>query len=595
MACSPLYSTFLRHPITLPTTASSKEQLQASFPKFLWYVWTHVLNLPKPTRVQLDIAKFLSDGPERRFIQAFRGVGKTFLTAAYVVWRLWKNPQLKVLVVSANEKFATEIATFIKLIVDADDLWVELRAQSHQRSSTLAFDVGPAIPDKSPSVKAVGISGQLAGSRADILISDDVEVPNNSETEAMREKLAERTTEYAAILKVGGEVIYLGTPQSQESIYRDLPNKGYAVRIWPCRYPSPDKLGSYGDYLAPMLLADIERDPTLLKSHSTDLGGAPTDPDRFSDMDLMKRELEYRRAGFLLQFMLDTSLSDADKFPLKTRDLIVTDVDKKIGAVRLAWGSSPEQVLKDLANVGFDGDRLHRPMYSSPEFTEFTGSVMYVDPSGRGKDETAYCVTKFLNGLVYVRRWGGYVDGFSPATLTKLAEIAAEEEVNLICCEDNMGDGMFRRLLEPYVARRKPMPVDGYKVTGQKEVRILGILEPLLGQHRLVMDTSVVRADLGHPEATRRGLYQLTHLTSARGALKHDDRVDILAMAVKHWADRLNADQTKAEEEYRRRHDVAFEKEFFKGTFVGQHAETRHVLSRGTGRVSRKPSRNRSW
>lgn len=575
--------------------ASSADILKASFPKFLWYVWTKVLNLPRPTRVQLDIAQFLTDGPERRFIQAFRGVGKTFLTAAFVVWRLWKNPQLKVLVVSANEKHATEVATFIKLIIDADPLWVELRPQAHQRSSALAFDVGPAIPDKSPSVKAVGIFGQLTGSRADLLISDDVEVPKNAETEGMREKLKERVAEYAAILKPGGEVLYLGTPQTQESIYRDLPAKGYLTRIWPARYPTPEKLAVYGDLLAPMLLADLEADPTLMRSAATDTGGAPTDPDRFSDLDLLKREIEYRRAGFLLQYQLDTSLSDADKFPLKTGDLIVADVDKKIAPVRLAWGSSPEQVLKDLANVGFDGDRFYRPMYSSPEFTEFTGSVMFIDPSGRGKDETAYCVTKFLNGMVFVRRWGGFTEGYTPETLSKLAEIAASEEVATILCEDNMGDGMFRRLLEPVVARRRPTRIEGYTVTGQKEKRILASLEPVLGQHRLVMDTSVVKADLAHPDMSRRGLYQLTHLTGQRGSLKHDDRLDVLAAAVRHWANQLNADSIKAEEEFQRRANEAFEREFFKGTIVGAAQAAPREARRGTGRVSRRPLRRGSW
>jgi hypothetical protein len=574
---------------------TSHEILRGDFLKFLWYVWTRVLNLPVPTRVQLDIARFLSGGPERRFIQAYRGVGKTFLTAAYVVWRLWRDPQLKVLVVSANEKLATEIATFIKLIIDADPLWAELKAQTHQRSSALSFDVGPAIPDKSPSVKAVGIFGQLTGSRADILISDDVEVPKNAETEAMREKLMERTAEYAAILKPGGETIYLGTPQTQESIYRSLHDRGYAVRIWPARYPTADRLSVYGDFLAPMLVADIEADPGLLKSPASDLGGAPTDPARFGDMDLLKREIEYRRAGFLLQYQLDTSLSDADKFPLKTRDLIVADLDRKIAPVRLAWGSGPEQVLKDLANVGFDGDRLHRPMYVSPEFTEYTGSVMYIDPSGRGKDETGYCVTKFLNGFIFVRRWGGFVDGYTEETLTRLAEIAADEEVSLIMVEDNFGDGMFRRLLEPYVQRRRPCPIDGYRVQGQKERRILAALEPALGQHRLVMDTSVIRGDLSHPDAIRRGLFQLTHLTAQKGALRHDDRIDILAAGVKHWAEFLNADARKAEDEYKRRLDAAFEREFFKGTFVGATLESRRAPSRGAGRRMAPRSRRGSW
>ncbi|MFN3582769.1 phage terminase large subunit [Phenylobacterium sp.] len=583
---------------------NSKDILQRSFLKFLWYVFTHVLMLPQPTRVQLDIARYLEGGPLKRFIQAFRGVGKSFLTCCYVVWRLWKNPNLKILIVSANEKLALENATLIKLIIDhpaGDDLWPELRTQRGQRSSTMAFDVGCCVPDKSPSVKVVGITGQLTGSRSDILISDDVEVPKNSATEAMRDKLRELTAEYAAIAKPGSEIIWLGTPQSHESIYRGMRERGYDIRIWPARYPTADRMAYYGGNLAPLLLADLEADPKLAIPVGTKTGGKPTDPARFSDLDLLSREEEYREAGFLLQYQLDTSLSDADKFPLKTRNLIVLDVDVKVAPVRMVWGSGPDQVLKDYANVGFDGDRLCRPMWVSPDFVPFTGSVMYVDPSGRGRDETGYCVTKFLNGYVFVRRWGGFRDGFGEETLRALADIAAEEEANLIMCEDNMGDGMFRRLLEPYVTRRRPTPIEGYKVTGQKELRILSALEPALAQHRVVIDATVVRTDLANPEVIRRGLYQLTHLTSQRGALRHDDRVEVLAAAVKHWADHMNADALKAEEAWKRKQDEAWEKEFFKGTILGHHYQSqangpRRAAGRQVRRTARRgASRRISW
>lgn len=569
--------------------------MQADFLKFLWFVWTRVLSLPVPTRVQLDVGRFLATGPRRRFIQAFRGVGKSFLTCAYVVWRLWKDPNLKVVIVSANETLANECATLIKQIIDhpaGDGLWDELRPKPGQRTSTLAFDVGPAVPDKSPSVKVVGIFGQLTGSRADIVISDDVEVPKNAETEGMREKLEARTKEYAAILKPDGEIIYLGTPQTQESIYRKLAEKGYAIRIWPARYPTPERLAAYHGHLAPLLAEEIEKDPTLCTPRGTNCGGRPTDTQRFTELDLLERETEYGPAGFLLQFQLDTSLSDGDKYPLKTRDLIVTSVNPKIAPVRLAWASSPELVLKDFANVGFDGDRLFRPMYVSPEFTEFTGSVMHIDPSGRGKDETGYVVTKFLNGMVYVRRWGGFQDGFADETLEALAVIAAEEEVNLIIAEDNFGDGMFRRLFEPVLVRKRPCALEGIKSSGQKELRMLSAIEPVLRQHRLVMDEDVVRKDLAHPDPVKRGLYQLTHLTSQRGALKHDDRLDVLALALAYWADYLNADVLKAEEEFRRKADAEFEKEFFAGTFVGQTlSRPRGGLTRGLGRSLKRTRR----
>lgn len=525
-------------------------------------------------------------------------MGKSFLTCCYVVWRLWKNPNLKVLIVSASEGLATENATLIKQIIEADagrELWGSLRTPAGARSSTLAFDVGGAVPDKSPSVKVAGITGQITGSRSDILISDDVEIPNNSGTEMQRDKLRERTSEYTDIAKVDSEIIWLGTPQSQESIYKSLPEKGYLVRVWPARYPLAEKLANYLGFLAPLLAEDIERDPGLTKPVGSSLGGAPTDPRRFNEVELQIKETGRGAAGFLLQYQLDTSLTDAEKFPLKTRDFIVADVDRKIAPVRLAWGTGPDQVLKDIPNVGFDGDRFYRPMYSSPDFVDFTGSVMIVDPSGRGKDETAYCVTKFLNGFVYVRRWGGYRDGYGDETLDSLAQIAAEEEVNVILCEDTFGDGMFRKLLEPHVRRKRPCPIEGYKRFTQKEVRILDVLRPALAQHRVVIDTSVVRADLAQPDNVRRGLFQLTHLTGQRGALKHDDRIEVLAEGVKFWADQLHADAAAAEATHARREAEKWEREFFKGTFLGKALEKPKGLPRGTGRNLKPSFRKVRW
>lgn len=568
---------------------TAKEQLQKSFPKFLWYVWTYVLLLPKPTRVQLDIARFLTGGERRRFIQAFRGVGKTFLTAAYVVWRLWKDPDLKFLIVSANESLATEIASFIKQIINheaGDELWPELRARPDQRQSSMAFDVGPAKADKSPSVKAVGITGQLTGSRADIVIFDDVEVPKNSETETMREKLELKTKEGAAILKPGGEILYLGTPQSDQSIYRKLPEKGYEVRVWPSRYPLESKLNNYVNSLAPMLLKDIEENPDLCKGLSSTLGGAPTDPDRFDDMDLMERETEYREAGYLLQYQLDTTLSDAERFPLKTKDLMVMDVDQKIAPARLAWGSSAELSYKDMENVGFDGDRIYRPMFISPDYLEYTGATMHVDPSGRGRDRTTYVVTKFLNGYVFTTAWGGFQDGYSDETLKALAVIAKEQKVNLIVPEDNFGDGMFSKLLEPHVNRVHPCRIEGIRAKGQKEVRIIGSLAPLMRQHRLVIDQTVVRDDLKQP-AVHSGLFQMTHISEARGSLRHDDMIDVLAMGAAHWLEYLNADAQKAEDIRKKKIEEENDKRFFSHAIGSSFMkpQSRGVsLHRGKGR-----------
>lgn len=571
---------------------SPEERLKASFALFLAYVWTRVLRLPKPTRVQLDIANYLANGPRRRFIAAFRGVGKTFLTAAYIVWRLWREPDLKIMVVSANERFAHKIAAFIHTLIGAEDVitredvpWAELRARAGQKNSTLEFDVGPAGPSKDPSVAAFGITGQMTGGRAGVILFDDVEVPKNSETEALREKLIERMGEAEAIISPGAEQIVLGTFQSMASIYRGLAAKGFGMRLWPARYPRPDKMHLY-EHLSPLLKEDLEKDPTLTHSDATDLGGQPTDPERFTEIDLLERETGWGRAGFQLQFMLDTSLADAERYPLKTRDLIVMNTAKDVAPVRVAWGSSPELQIKEMDNVGFDGDRLFRPFYKSDEFVSYTGSLLEIDPSGGGRDETSFVVTKFLNGIIYVRRWGAFPD-HSEDTMAGLAEIAKAEQVNLVRVEGNFGDGMFSRLLLPHLRRIDyNVPVEDHKVSGKKEDRIIGNLRPVLQQHRLVLDAEVAREDLKARETglglERSGLFQLTHLTSARGSLRKDDRVDALSNAVAYWAVYMASDAAEAEKKRAEKARRDFEKALFGTAVFG--TKPRPHAQRGRGR-----------
>ena len=148
------------------------EERLKDFRYFLFLIWKH-LGLPDPTPIQYDIAKYLQTGPKRKVVEAFRGVGKSWITAAYVLFRLYHDPQLKILVVSASKERADNFSTFaLRLINDVP--WLnDLAPGPGQRSSKISFDVGPATPDQSPSVKSVGLFGQLTGSRADIIIADD--------------------------------------------------------------------------------------------------------------------------------------------------------------------------------------------------------------------------------------------------------------------------------------------------------------------------------------------------------------------------------------------------------------------------------------
>ncbi|MET3601114.1 phage terminase large subunit [Martelella mangrovi] len=520
----------------------------SDFRNFLYLVWKH-LNLPDPTPVQYDIALRLQHGPRRDVIEAFRGVGKSWITSAYVCWLLYMDPEHRILVVSASKSRADDFTTFTLRLIKEMPVLQHLIPGKDQRESKISFDVGPSSASHAPSVKSVGITGQLAGSRADTIIGDDIEVPNNSQTQAMRDKLAEQVKEFDAILKPGGRVLYLGTPQTEQSLYNLLPERGYNVRVWPARIPSEKQLAVYGERLAPYIKRLIE---------AGGVEGASTDLQRFTDEDLFEREASYGRAGFALQFMLDTRLSDADRYPLKVADLIVMSCNPNLAPVRTIWASSPELAINDLVNVGFAGDTFYRPMHVDTDWAEYTGTVMAIDPSGRGKDETSYAVVKFLHGYQFLTACGGFPGGYEDSTLKSLAEIAKLHGVSQIVTEANFGDGMFTKLLQPVIQKVHPCRIEEVKHHGQKEQRIIDTLEPVMMQHRLVVDPKVIEQDyktIQHYPLERQAHYmlfhQLTRVTRDRGALVQDDRLDALAMAVNYWTEHMARDTDKAAEAHR--------------------------------------------
>jgi hypothetical protein len=527
---------------------SHLEKMKASFPYFLFVVW-QALGYPSPTRIQYDMARYLQEPRQQCMLEAFRGVGKTYVTAAFVVWLLFCDPDLKVLVVSSAKNHADNTTTFCLQIIRTVPELAFLAPREGQRESKVQFDVGPAAASRDPSMKSVGIDGMMTGSRADVIIPDDVETPRNSMTQMMRERLRTQVEEFGAILKPGGRIIYLGTPQCEDSLYRSLPKKGYDIRIWPVRYPNEKLRASYGQHLAPMLAADLDEGRAKVDE--------PTEPERFPEDVCRFKESEYARSGFALQFMLDTSLADSSRYPLKLSDLIIMDLNVEVGPPKVIWGRAPDLIWNDLPNVGMTGDRLYRPMQvlgTPNEWAPYTGSVLAIDPAGRGKDEVGYAVVKILHGMLYVTEWGGLNGGYDDANLLRLANIAKKQQVNAVIIEKNFGDGMFTKLLQPFLLKvGHPCSVEEVHHSTQKEKRIIDTLEPILNNHKLVLDARLVKQDHDTVEQYAleaqhqyMGLWQLTRITRDRGALKHDDRLDALAIGVAYWVEHMSRDTDEA-------------------------------------------------
>lgn len=522
------------------------DPVRADFRNFLILAWSH-LGLPAPTPIQFDLARWLQFGPRRKVTMAFRGVGKSWIYAAFVCWRLLCDPDWKIMVVSASKALADSLSIFVRRLIAEMPLLAHLKPRGEQRDSAVMFDVGPARASKEPSVKSVGITGQITGSRADEILADDVESLNNSATQGQRDKLAELVKEFDAVLKPGGTITYLGTAQTAQSLYHRLESRGYALRIWPARIPAADKIARYGDRLAPFIRRLMDAGAAA---------GDPVEPTRFPDADLREREASYGRSGFSLQYMLDPDAADADRFPLKLRDLIVARLDPRIGPCRIGWCDDPDKAWAELEAIGFDGDRYHRPLWTSPETAPYSGAVMFIDPSGAGRDETGYAVVKALHGMLFLTAAGGLAGGYDETVLERLAKIAVAQAVPLIQVEANFGGGMFGQLLKPVLARLGHVcAIEDVRATGQKELRIIETLEPVLNQHRLVACAGVIEADWRETEGRRAHslAHQLTGISRERGSLAHDDRIDALAGAVRYWADSLARDMDKAAGETARR------------------------------------------
>ena len=507
-----------------------------NFKNFLYLCWKH-LNLPEPTPIQYDIADYLQSSEKRLVIEAFRGVGKSWITSAFVCHQLLLNPQRNILVVSASKSRADDFSTFTQRLIGEMPILQHLVPKDNQRSSKVSFDVAPATASHAPSVKSMGITGQLTGSRADLIIADDVESANNSQTQLMRDRLGETVKEFDAIIKPEvGRIIFLGTPQTEMSLYNDLEERGYKTKIWTALYPSKAQLISFGHKIAPMI-ASI-----------TDKEGQPTDPKRFDAVDLLERQASYGKSGFNLQFMLDTTMSDANRYPLKLNDLIIMSGCStwKEAPAKIQWASGIEQIKAinpDLPNVGLKGDYYVAPMYTSSEFTKFEGSVMAIDPSGRGEDKTAYCVLKMLHGVLYLTAIGSLDGGYSDETMSRLSHIAKEQEVNYVVIESNFGDGMATALLKPVMAKIHPCEIEEVRHNVQKEKRIIDTLEPIMNSHRLVVDDLLIKEDF-KLEPDHQLFRQMTRITRDKGALRHDDQIDALAIAANYWVERMDRDQT---------------------------------------------------
>jgi len=534
----------------MPMTDEELKEILTEFGVYLNYVYSFI-NTPNATPLQMRLADIIQEAPSRLILEAARGVGKSWITAVYASWRLLRDKNEKVLIVSANTEKAKEIASFLRRLFSVVPILKHLepskeigagtdRRALKYRDSATAFDVKGCDIAIAPSVAVVGISGQLTGKRATLIIADDVEVPKNSFTSGMREKLINQVKEFEALLipDKPSTVLFLGTPQSMESIYNKLP---YETIVLPAMVP--DKPELYNGKLDPWILLQGP-------------AGTPTDKIRFPTHILEERKAGYGLAGFRLQYMLDTTLSDANKFPLKFKDMITYPLDREEAPATLTYVGTRDYIIEDISHSGFTHDFCVKPLRVSSEYFKYDKKIIAIDPSGRGSDETTYAILGVLNGNVFLLDVGGTRDGYSSEALLFLAQKAKDYKVHELVIEKNFGDGMFLELLRPVL--NVVYPVKAYEVSskGQKEVRIIDIIEPLTSNHKLIINQDIfireyneAQQDIGNMPYTF--TYQFSHITKERKCLEHDDRLDAVAIGCAYLQNLVSISAEEALEQYK--------------------------------------------
>lgn len=524
-----------------------------------------IVGQPKLNRTQKDILAFLLFGGKFLGIQASRGMTKTVMAAIFCCFCLIHMPDYRIIVFSQNGKRAKEIAGWVVKIFQTLEILEVMLPDTYagDRSSVESFDIHWLFrgADKSPSVTCYSIESGAQGARADLILADDIESLQNSRTTQGREWLLEQSLEFESINQYG-RIIYLGTPQSVESIYNTLPGRGYIMRIWPGRYPTKEQMEFYGDRLAPMFRKDIENNPDLQSGGGIDGKlGKPTTPEMYDEPTLQDKELKQGIAKFMLQFMVNTGMADRDRYKLKLENLTVINFNAEQAPVMPVWNSDVRSIWQNAPRFGTrPQDKFYFAMNQTYETRKFDLTVMFIDPSGGGaksQDEMGFAITKLLGTYVYLYKVGGVQGGYREDELLKLVVAAKQAQVDIVYVEKNFGNGAHFAMLKPLFEKHYPeCRLEEINSTGQKELRIIDTLEPLLGQHRLIVSQQVVMEDyqlIQHYPAevkmTYSLFYQMGHITSDRNSLRHDDRLDALAGAVAQIIQYIDYDQARAEKE----------------------------------------------
>ena len=208
--------------VQLQNQHQAKTTMITAFCNFM-DVWNRHINMTTPThhrRIMEFLVDVLENPPHRGLLTAFRHSGKSTVVGIFAACVLYMHPNTRFLILSAENMLASRMVNHIRNILENHPLCVDMIPKNKKEWASGRITINRSVGIREPSVICQGIHGNITGSRADLIICDDVEVPNTCNTAQKRDMLRERLRELDFILSPSGTMVYIGTPHTTDTIYR---------------------------------------------------------------------------------------------------------------------------------------------------------------------------------------------------------------------------------------------------------------------------------------------------------------------------------------------------------------------------------------
>lgn len=420
-------------------------------------------------KIQLYVADELQEGNNKLLLMCFRGSSKSYLVDLYCLWRWHRYVNTKILILSSIEGNAAKHVRRIKNLILT---LPALHYLEFSKCTETGFQLKLANAESDLSLNTAGIFSSIESSRADVVIADDCEVKQNSESDMLREKLTNRLSEVQAILHPSPrwskfqpeltQFVCIGTPQSEFSVYNVPEDSETPHPLQGCK---------------------------IVKIPCLDDKNQSTFPERFTVSQLRTKQLGMSKPEWALQMLLDSSLLDKESRVIDLERLVTCEA--KVSQV-----------------------------------------ICCVDPAGDkkagGGDEHAYCVGGMEVGAnpsrVHVLELGGSREPIE-IFFKNLIKTCRKHRVWKIKIDSRFSgwSSMLRKLISE---ASESFVVEDIFDSKNKAERLVDILDPTINGQRVSFEPYVI-SDKTNDLQFRSWTY--------KALPKYDDRLDALAYLVNHF------------------------------------------------------------